>query len=64
MSKELKDKNIKDLEKMVKEAREELRKFRFSMTGSKTRNTKEGQNLRKKIARILTEISIKEKSEK
>ncbi len=57
MPKELKEKSEKELEKMLKETREELRKFRFSQVGSSTRNVKQGQELRKKIARILTEIN-------
>lgn len=57
MSKDLKTKSEKELEKMLKETREELRKFRFSQVGSTTRNVKEGQELRKSIARILTEIN-------
>jgi ribosomal protein L29 len=59
MSKELKTKSDKELEKMLKETREELRKFRFSQVGSSTRNVKEGKNLRKKIARILTEANTR-----
>lgn len=42
---------------MVHEARESLRKFRFGISGSKTRNVKEGRNTRKHIARILTELN-------
>ena len=57
MSKELKDKTIKDLEKMLLEAREDLRKVRFSLSGSAKRDIKDGKNLRKKIAQILTEIN-------
>lgn len=59
MSKELKEKSDKELEKMLKETREELRKFRFSQVGSSTRDVKEGQELRKKVARILTEINAR-----
>ena len=57
MSKELKDKTIKDLEKMLLEAREDLRKVRFNLAGSAKRDIKDGKNLRKKIAQILTEIN-------
>ncbi len=57
MSKDLKDKSIKDLNKDLSEKREAVRKFRFSMTGSKTRDLKEGKTLKKDIARILTEIN-------
>jgi ribosomal protein L29 len=54
-----KGKDKKDLLKSLYEKREELRNFRFGTTGSKTTNTKEGHNLRKDIARILTEIKVK-----
>lgn len=52
-----KGKNKKDLEKALQSKREELRKFRFGTAGSKARNTKVGQNARKEIARILTELN-------
>ena len=55
----LKDKSEKELEKMLKESREELRKFRFGMSGSRTRNMKEGKKLRNKIAQILTEMNAR-----
>jgi ribosomal protein L29 len=57
MSKELKNKNIKDLEKMLLEAREDLRKFRFNLSGTAKREIKGGKTLRKQIAQILTEIN-------
>lgn len=57
MSKEIKDKTIKDLEKLLTEARENLRKLRFNLSGSKKRDIKAGSELRKDIARILTEIN-------
>jgi len=46
-------KNEADLKKLLAEKREELRDFRFSMKGSKIRNTKLGSRIRKDIARIL-----------
>ncbi len=54
---EFKKKSEKELEKMLKESREELRKFRFGLSGSRTRNLKEGRALRRKIAQILTEMN-------
>jgi ribosomal protein L29 len=48
---------LEDLQKDVASKREALRSFRFSETGTRTRNVKEGQNLRKEIARLLTEIN-------
>jgi len=49
--------NIEDLAKEVAEKRESLRLFRFGESGSRSRNVREGRNLRHDIARILTEIS-------
>ncbi len=49
------NKDKKTLMEMLAEKREALRLFRFGTAGSKTRNVKEGQNLKKDIARILTE---------
>jgi ribosomal protein L29 len=46
-------KEEKELKKLLAEKREALRDFRFSMKGSRVRNTKEGSLLRKDIARIL-----------
>lgn len=52
----IKEKTEKDLVKMLYEKRESLRKFRFGISGSKTRNVKEGRDTKKEIARILTEL--------
>jgi len=50
-----KEKNDKELEKELVEKQTELRGFRFGVAGSKVRDVKTGKNLRKDIARILTE---------
>jgi len=52
-------KSEKDLQKDLKEKRAGLRDFRFGLSGSKTRNSKEGKNLKKDIARILTELQTR-----
>jgi ribosomal protein L29 len=54
-----KGKTKQDLNKTLNEKRTVLRNFRFAVAGSKTRNVKEGKNLRKEIARILTELNKK-----
>ena len=54
-----KGKPEKDLTKALYEKREDLRKSRFGSAGSKTRNTKEARNLKKEIARIMTELNVK-----
>ncbi len=56
MIKELEKKSKDELEKLHGEMLVSLRNFRFSLAGSKTRNLKEGENLRKDIARIKTRI--------
>jgi len=58
--KDFKKKSVNDLEKMLKEKREELRAFRFASAGSRTRNVREGRNTRKEIAQILTELALRQ----
>ncbi len=53
----IKGKSSKDLIKTLNEKREELRKFRFGISGSKTRNVKEGRNTRMEVAKVLTELN-------
>jgi ribosomal protein L29 len=55
--KDLIKKTKTELETMLSEKRESLRKFRFGVSGSKIKNTKEGHNLRKEIAQILTVVN-------
>ena len=54
--KEIKSKTASDLTKMLSDKRESLRLFRFGTSGAKTKNVKEGMNLRREIARIMTEL--------
>lgn len=49
--------NNEDLHKELRDRREALRVFRFGGAGSRSRNTREGRNLRKEIARVLTELN-------
>lgn len=48
-----------ELETILREKREEVRKFRFDSAGSKIKNVKLGKNLKKEIARILTVLASK-----
>lgn len=54
---ELKNKNTEELKTLLFEKRNLLRDFRFKVAKGRSKNTKEGKNLRKEIARILTEVS-------
>ncbi len=62
--KEFKEKTIENLNSMIKEKREAIRHFRFGSTGSKIKNVKLGRTLKKEIARIMTELTIRRKTKK
>lgn len=59
--KELKNKTIPELKKMVADKQEVVRNFRFGSAGSKTKNVKLAYTTRKEIARIMTELSLRSK---
>jgi ribosomal protein L29 len=52
--KDLIKKTEKELAQLLVEKKEALRVFRFAMSGGKVKNLKEGQNLKKEIAQIMT----------
>ena len=56
---EFAEKTKKDLEKILIDKNKALQEFRFNTSGSKNRNVKEGRNIRRDIARILTELNKK-----
>lgn len=62
--KELKDKAQESLEKLLQEKREKLRQLRFELSQDKLKNVSEIKNIKKDIARILTIINLKLKSQK
>ncbi|MEK7509817.1 MAG: 50S ribosomal protein L29 [Patescibacteria group bacterium] len=51
--------SVEDLQKEIAEKREALRKFRFGSAGTRARNVREGRNLRKEIARMMTELNAR-----
>lgn len=58
--KDIKNKPIKDLMKQISEKKEALLNFRFGSAGSKVKNVKEARNLKKDIARLMTEITAQD----
>lgn len=58
----IKDKEIKDLHQELESTRKDLFSFRTAVAGGKTKNVKEGRNLRKQIARIMTELTVRRTS--
>lgn len=61
MSKDLKTKSDGDLQKTLDEKRKALLDFRFDVSGTGKRNAKDAVNLKKDIARILTELNTRAK---
>lgn len=57
---EIKKLSDKELVKLIEEKRKAVRQFRFDVSGSKVKNLKEGGNTRKDVARLLTELSLRE----
>jgi ribosomal protein L29 len=57
--KEIKKLTDADLEKKIAEKRKALLDLKFNMSGTGKRNSKDAVNLRKEIARMLTEQKIR-----
>lgn len=57
MAGEFDGKSLESLQKTIADKREALRVFRFEGEGSRRRNVREARNLRRDIARIMTELS-------
>jgi ribosomal protein L29 len=60
MANENHTKTVAHLKKEVVDMQEKLRVIRFGGAGSRSRNVKEGRNLRREIARALTELRARE----
>ena len=59
LSENLKGMKGEELKKELIDLEETLRVLRFKAQGSKSKNVKEAANLKKQVARILTEINKK-----
>ena len=51
------------LKKIIADKREALRVSRFEGAGSRRRNVREARNLRREIARVMTELSARKIAE-
>ncbi len=60
-AKELKQKNEKELQRLLQEDREKLRQLKFDLSAGKVKNVREIRKTKKDIARIMTILNIKEK---
>ncbi len=61
---QLKTKPVAELQKMVTEAREKLRKLRFDLAAGKVKNVAELRGTRKAIACVLTLLQERANAEK
>jgi len=52
-----KNNSAEELKKALSEKQEALSKFKFGISGSRTKNVKEGRNLRRDMAKILTALN-------
>lgn len=57
------EKSQEELQKLLGERREELRKLRFTSAGARTQDTNASAKTRKDIARILTALTEKKASD-
>jgi len=62
--KEYKEKSIEELRKIIADKRNSMRDFRFGSTGSKIKNVKLGRTLKKDVARVMTELTLRAKASK
>jgi ribosomal protein L29 len=60
MTTTFKTNTVEELHKKVTELREQLRVFRFGGAGSRTRNVREGRVIRRDVAKVLTELRVRE----
>jgi len=58
----LTEKNPAELEKMLKEKREELRVLRFAAAGARPKDSNAPRKSRQEIARVLTELGNRAKN--
>jgi ribosomal protein L29 len=61
--KEIRKKNDGEIAAYVTEKREEVRSFRFGTAGAATRNVRSVRTAKKEIARSLTELNARARSE-
>ncbi len=57
--KELRPKSEKDLQRLLHEDRERLRKLKFDLSAGKVKNVREVRSIKKDIAKILTILNNK-----
>lgn len=60
MAKDIKKMEVQELHELVADSRETLRKERFNLAGAGSKDAKKISNLKKTIAKALTELSVRD----
>lgn len=60
MAKEIKKMEVKEIYELLADSREILRKERFNLAGAGSKDAKKISNLKKTIARALTELAARD----
>lgn len=60
MAKEINKMEVKELHELIADSREVLRKERFNLAGAGSKDAKKISNLKKTIARVLTEFKARD----
>lgn len=60
--KEIRKMSDKEMEKALLEKQAEVKQFRFDITGSRAKNLKAGGNAKKAVARLMTEMRLRQNS--
>jgi ribosomal protein L29 len=60
MAKEINKMEVKELHELIADSQETLRKERFNLAGAGSKDAKKISNLKKTIARALTELSARD----
>ncbi|TSC68167.1 MAG: hypothetical protein G01um101472_128 [Parcubacteria group bacterium Gr01-1014_72] len=58
----MKEKTAEELKHLLTSRRAALRAFFFGTAGSKSKNVREGRMLRREVARIMTELRVRERA--
>ncbi len=61
--KEIKGQSKSELIKTLNEKRSAFQAFKYELSGGKSKDVKKGRNLRKDIARVMTELSMLSKTQ-
>lgn len=55
--------SIEDIQKGLNESRKKLQEFRFAVSGAGSKNSMEARDLKRGIARLLTELKARQTTE-